>query len=174
LFATAYPRESAAIPLITQRSVVQIHPPQPKNLLPSISSANPATIRIDNFEFSSNAREQTADDKCNRNSFRIANVTRKQPRIRRNNHQHMLHSFSSAQRAHHEPVPLIEGHREKDICRLRPAVGNEWIIRRPHAGQACWRGQQRRRRRQAPWRELRRGRTPGRGSHRQSAVCLSA
>jgi hypothetical protein len=53
-------------------SSVQIKPPQPKNLLPSISSANPATIRIDNFEFQSNASERTADDKYNRNSFRIA------------------------------------------------------------------------------------------------------
>jgi hypothetical protein len=46
--------------------------PQPKNLLPSISSANTATIRIDNFEFQPNASERTADDKYNRNSFRIA------------------------------------------------------------------------------------------------------
>jgi hypothetical protein len=34
--------------LITQRSVVQIHPPQPKNSLLSAISTNPATIRIDN------------------------------------------------------------------------------------------------------------------------------
>ena len=39
-------------------SSVQIKPPQPKNLLPSISSENPATIRIDNFEFQSNASER--------------------------------------------------------------------------------------------------------------------
>ena len=58
--------------LITQRSVVQIHLCNQKNLLPSISSVNPATIRIDNFEFQFNTSERTADDKYDRNSFRMA------------------------------------------------------------------------------------------------------
>src|SRR5215475_1496523 len=29
------------------------------------------------------------------------------------------------------PVPFIEGYCEQNISRLRPAVGNEWIVRRP-------------------------------------------
>jgi len=36
--------------LITQRSVVQIHPPQPRNASFSAASMNPATIRIDKNE----------------------------------------------------------------------------------------------------------------------------
>jgi hypothetical protein len=38
----------------------------------SAISANPATIRIDNFEFQFNTSERTADDKYDRNSFRMA------------------------------------------------------------------------------------------------------
>jgi len=45
-------------------------PPQPKNLSFSAISANPTTIRIDKFQ--SNASERTADDKYDRNSFRIS------------------------------------------------------------------------------------------------------
>src|SRR5208282_149561 len=40
-------------------------------------------------------------------------------------------SRMDSRRAHAIPVALIEGNREKDIGCLRPAVGNEWIIRRP-------------------------------------------
>jgi hypothetical protein len=44
--------------------LVQIRPPQPKN---PFYQQLPRTIRIDNFEFQSNASERTADDKLRQN-----------------------------------------------------------------------------------------------------------
>jgi SAM-dependent methyltransferase len=69
---------------------------------------------------------------------------------------------------------LISHCNHRGHTEVAASSGNESIIRRLHAGQDCWRGQQPRRRRQAPWREVRRGRNPGRVSHRQSALCLFA
>jgi hypothetical protein len=50
-------------------------PPATKKSFLSLISANPATIRIDNFEFQSNTSgpsERTADDIKGEDSFRIA------------------------------------------------------------------------------------------------------
>src|ERR1700719_4578694 len=58
---------------------VRIGPPQPNDLAYSAISANPVTIRIDNFAFQSNASERTADNKYDGNGFRISVYNRRMP-----------------------------------------------------------------------------------------------